>query len=118
MVLKKIILEHGLNSVIYEDDNSKVERNTMLYFPISTLEDTSYLQIRTVDDIQYLPIGTLADIRAKGKGTEDVYYKDFKLGNVDELRNKLMADKPLIFGGRRKSRRNKRRNKKSRKNQH
>ena len=82
MVLKKILLEYGLNGVFYEDDNSQVKQDTtlyspisilddkMLYYYISTLEDTSDLPIRTVDDIQYLPIGTLADIRAKGKGTK------------------------------------------------
>jgi len=92
MVLKNIVLELGLNSVVYAENRDKeIKDNVPLY----------------------LKIGTLNEIREKGREKKGVAGKNIysvsgiPLGDVDSLKNSLQIDDGIeetqSIGGKQKS---------------
>ena len=107
MRLKDIILDAGLNYVIYaEKEKGRIPENKPLY-----LKSDPNNSIGTLAQLKKIEINSGGDFGVRS------YPSKTPLGTVYELKHSLQIDDEAsdIFGGKRKSRRN-RKSKKSRKN--
>jgi hypothetical protein len=84
MLLRDIVLEHGLNSVLYKDSDNPIPNNKMLYY-----NDTA--------------LGTLNDIQnnAEGRDTNKIIVStetgnNEVVGTVVELKDKLKIDDDYV----------------------